>query len=53
MKTGTIVEYASTLRFCQSCEKETPHEIYVGDGCKGYVCVPCKLRGELYEENRD
>jgi DNA-directed RNA polymerase subunit RPC12/RpoP len=53
MKTWATEKSVTTLRLCQTCKKETPHEIHTGDGCRCYVCVPCKQRAELYEQNRD
>ena len=53
MKTWATEESVTTLRFCRTCNKETPHTIHKGEGCKAYICVPCEERAELYELNRD
>jgi hypothetical protein len=53
MKNGTTLECFTTLRLCKTCKRETPHEIHTGEGCKAYICIPCKQRGELYEQTRD
>jgi len=53
MKTWATEESVRTLRFCRTCNKETPHEIHAGEGSKAYICVPCTQRHEIYEQDMD
>ena len=53
MKPGTTIEYVTTLRFCNSCRKETIHQIVAGDGCKGYICILCEQKAELHDQTRE
>jgi len=41
------------LRFCEFCQKETPHEIRTGSGIIARICLPCLERDLMYELDRD
>jgi hypothetical protein len=43
----------TTIRFCRSCERETPHQIRAGDGVVAVICIPCLGRALTYELERD
>jgi hypothetical protein len=42
-----------TMKYCQACHRETPHQINGGQGILALVCVPCWLRDLAYELERD
>jgi len=45
--------WPKTLRFCQTCHRETPHQLRQGAGVIVKLCVPCLERALSYEQDRD
>src|SRR4051812_47429333 len=43
----------TTLRYCNTCQKETPHEIRAGVGRTAKLCVECSERALMNELERD
>ena len=41
------------MRFCRTCQKETPHQLRQGTGAVVSLCVPCLERALSYELGRD
>jgi hypothetical protein len=41
------------LRFCKTCQKQTPHEIRTGAGVAAAICIACLQRALNYELSRD
>ena len=52
---GTEISTAwpKTLRYCQTCRKETPHQLREGAGVVVTLCVQCLDRALSYELERD
>jgi hypothetical protein len=42
-----------TIKYCKTCEKETPHQIRGSEGVVANICVPCLSRALTYELDRD
>ncbi len=42
-----------TMKYCKTCQMETPHEIHRGTGATATICVPCLCRALRYELDRD
>jgi len=42
-----------TMKYCKTCQRDTPHEIRMGSGVTATICVPCLRRGFDYELERD
>ena len=53
MGTEATTAWPKTLRYCRSCEKETPHQLRQGSGVVVMLCVPCLERALSYELDRD
>jgi len=41
------------MKFCKTCQKETPHEIRGGSGVTASICISCLRRALSYEMDRD
>jgi hypothetical protein len=48
---GSAIPY--TLRYCQVCQKKTPHEIRTGAGLTAIMCVTCLETGRKDELDRE
>lgn len=53
LRTETATAWPKTLRYCQTCRKETPHQLRQGAGMVVTICVPCLERALSYELDRD
>lgn len=51
--TGTSIAWPKTLRYCQTCQRETAHQLREGAGVVVSICVPCLERALKYELDRD
>lgn len=49
----TTRTWPKTMRFCRTCQKETPHQLRQGTGAVVSLCVPCLERALSYELDRD
>ncbi|GEM_PF-3595987 len=49
----TAATWPKTLRYCRTCQKETPHQLRQGSGVVITLCVPCLERALSYELDRD
>ena len=45
--------WPKTLRYCQTCHQETPHQLRSGAGAVVMICVACLQRALSYELDRD
>ncbi len=46
-------DWPKTIRYCRTCQKDTPHEIREGAGVIATFCLPCVDRALSYELDRD
>jgi hypothetical protein len=44
---------AKIMKYCKTCQRETPHQIRGGPGMGVVICVPCLSRALTYELGRD
>ena len=42
-----------TMRYCKTCQRDTPHEIRTGSGMTATICIPCLRRAFYYDLERD
>lgn len=42
-----------TMKYCRTCEKETPHEIRGGEGVSAIICLACLFRALSFEPEQD
>jgi hypothetical protein len=42
-----------TIKYCKTCQMETPHQIRSGPGVVTVICVACLGRALAYELDRD
>jgi hypothetical protein len=42
-----------TIKYCKTCQAETPHQIRSGPGMVANICVSCLERALAYELDRD
>lgn len=42
-----------TMKYCRTCQRETPHQISSGEGIVAVICLPCWFRAADYELERD
>ncbi len=42
-----------TMKYCQSCQKQTPHQIRSRTEIAASICISCLRRALLYEADRD
>jgi hypothetical protein len=42
-----------TIKYCKTCQRETPHQIRGGRGLTANVCISCLERALAYERIRD
>ena len=42
-----------TMKFCKTCQRETPHQIRGGARIAAVICLPCLERALSYEQDRD
>jgi hypothetical protein len=43
----------TTMKFCEICQRETPHQIRSGEGVIAVICIPCLSRVLMCELERD
>ena len=53
VRTETNAAWPKTLRYCHSCDKETPHQLRQGAEVVVTICIPCLERALNYELDRD
>ena len=47
-------EYApKTIKYCKTCQRETPHEVRGGSGMDVVMCISCLNRALTHELERD
>jgi len=42
-----------TLKYCKTCQSETPHQIRCGPGLTAMICIACLDRALAFELARD
>lgn len=42
-----------TIKYCKTCQRETPHQIRSGPGLVANICISCMERALTYELDRD
>jgi hypothetical protein len=50
---GRAAFVPKTLRFCPTCERDTPHKLLAREGAVVKLCIYCLDRAMLYELDRD
>jgi len=43
----------STMKYCKTCERDTPHQIRGGPGAAANICIACLRRALAHELDRD
>lgn len=51
--TEMTTAWPKTLRYCQACHRETPHQLRQGGAAVVTICIPCLERALNYELDRD
>ena len=41
------------MKFCKTCQKQTPHQIRGGPRAEAVICIACLNRALAYELERD
>ena len=42
-----------TLKYCKTCQQQTPHEVRRGQGVTAALCIDCLRRALSFESDRD
>lgn len=42
-----------TIKYCKTCQRETPHQIRSGPGVVANICISCLERALSYARERD
>ena len=42
-----------TMKFCKTCQRDTPHEIRTGPGVSAMICIACLRQALYYQLDRD
>lgn len=46
-------ELPKMIKYCKTCQRDTPHQIRAAQGAVVVICIPCLNRALTYDLNRD
>lgn len=41
-----MIEGIDCYKFCNACQKRTPHVIVTGDQCRAKICIRCQWKAD-------